>query len=153
MSIAYDDNPHSQNAYASPATSWATPAADRRPGGFFWLLFSFEGRIPRRAYWLAFLINTFGYMFALFFLAHLMADLGPTTPLRFVPFLVFATYLWIDLAAKAKRWHDRDKSAFWLLIGFVPIIGALWQLVELGFLPGTPGANSYGEECNADVFA
>ncbi len=26
----------------------------------------------------------------------------------------------------------------------MPIIGPIWQFVELGFLPGTPGGNDYG---------
>jgi uncharacterized membrane protein YhaH (DUF805 family) len=44
-----------------------------------------------------------------------------------------------------KRWHDRDKSGWWMLILFVPIIGAIWFLIELGFLPGTPGPNRFGQ--------
>jgi len=43
-----------------------------------------------------------------------------------------------------KRFHDRDKSGWWVLIGLIPIIGALWLLVELGFLKGTDGPNRYG---------
>ena len=43
-----------------------------------------------------------------------------------------------------KRFHDRDKSGWWVLIGLIPIIGALWLLVELGFLKGTDGPNRFG---------
>jgi uncharacterized membrane protein YhaH (DUF805 family) len=43
-----------------------------------------------------------------------------------------------------KRWHDRDKSGWWMLILLIPIVGAIWFLVELGFLPGTPGPNRFG---------
>jgi uncharacterized membrane protein YhaH (DUF805 family) len=43
-----------------------------------------------------------------------------------------------------KRWHDRDKSGWWMLIVLIPLVGALWFLVELGFLPGTPGPNRFG---------
>jgi uncharacterized membrane protein YhaH (DUF805 family) len=38
-----------------------------------------------------------------------------------------------------KRWHDRDKSGWWMPILFVPIIGAIWL-----FLAGTPGPNRFG---------
>jgi uncharacterized membrane protein YhaH (DUF805 family) len=31
-----------------------------------------------------------------------------------------------------------------MLILLVPIVGAIWFLVELGFLPGTPGPNRFG---------
>jgi uncharacterized membrane protein YhaH (DUF805 family) len=43
-----------------------------------------------------------------------------------------------------KRFHDRDKSGWWVLITLIPIIGAIWILVELGFLKGTPGPNRFG---------
>jgi uncharacterized membrane protein YhaH (DUF805 family) len=43
-----------------------------------------------------------------------------------------------------KRFHDRDKSGWWLLIVLIPLIGPIWLLIELGFLKGTPGANQYG---------
>ena len=43
-----------------------------------------------------------------------------------------------------KRFHDRDKSGWWVLIGLIPIIGAIWLLIELGFLKGTPGPNRFG---------
>ena len=43
-----------------------------------------------------------------------------------------------------KRWHDRDKSGWWNLILLIPIVGAIWFLVELGFLKGTPGPNRFG---------
>jgi uncharacterized membrane protein YhaH (DUF805 family) len=45
-----------------------------------------------------------------------------------------------------KRFHDRDKSGWWLLISLVPLIGPLWLLVELGFLQGSEGANRFGPD-------
>ena len=38
-----------------------------------------------------------------------------------------------------KRFHDLGKTGWWVLIGFVPIIGGLWYLIEAGFLPGAKG--------------
>jgi len=54
--------------------------------------------------------------------------------------------LWIGLAIAAKRWHDRNKSAWWILIVFVPVVGGLWYLIECGFLKGTTGSNKYGAD-------
>ena len=45
-----------------------------------------------------------------------------------------------------KRFHDRDKSGWWVLIGLIPIIGSIWLLIELGFLKGTPGPNRFGPQ-------
>ena len=53
---------------------------------------------------------------------------------------------WIDLAMTAKRFHDRDKSGWWVLMFLVPIIGPIWLLIECGFFSGTAGTNSYGHD-------
>ena len=45
-----------------------------------------------------------------------------------------------------KRYHDRDKSGAWTFIILVPAIGALWSLIETGFLAGTPGPNRFGPD-------
>lgn len=45
-----------------------------------------------------------------------------------------------------KRWHDLDKSGWWVLINFIPIVGGLWCLVECGFLKGTVGPNRFGPD-------
>ena len=52
--------------------------------------------------------------------------------------------IWMKLAVLVKRWHDRDKSGWWMLIGLIPLIGGLWILIECGFLDGTRGSNKYG---------
>lgn len=62
-------------------------------------------------------------------------------------FAVLAAYalcIWISVAITVKRYHDRDKSGFWFFVGFIPLIGGIWQLVECGFLAGSEGSNSYG---------
>jgi uncharacterized membrane protein YhaH (DUF805 family) len=50
------------------------------------------------------------------------------------------------MAIYVKRWQDRDKSGWWILIGFVPIIGGIWAFVECGCLRGTMGDNRYGPD-------
>ena len=64
-----------------------------------------------------------------------------------VPLIILTLLiLWPYICLYAKRWHDRDKSGWWTLIMFVPIIGSIWLIVELGFLRGTPGANRFGPD-------
>jgi uncharacterized membrane protein YhaH (DUF805 family) len=48
-----------------------------------------------------------------------------------------------SIAVSVKRAHDRDRSGWFVLLGLVPLVN-LWVVVELGFLAGTPGANTYG---------
>ena len=64
--------------------------------------------------------------------------------LIFIPFGIF--FLWSHFVINVKRWHDRDKSGWWVLIGLIPLIGAIWALVELGFLKGTYGKNRFGPD-------
>ena len=51
---------------------------------------------------------------------------------------------WTGFALQIKRWHDRDKSWVWIFINFIPLVGAVWTLIEVGFLDGTPGPNRFG---------
>ena len=52
----------------------------------------------------------------------------------------------VGIIVQIKRWHDRDKSGWWVLINLVPCIGPFWALIECGFLRGTPGPNKYGPD-------
>jgi len=61
-------------------------------------------------------------------------------------FLGLIFWFWSGLAVDAKRWHDRNKSAWWILIEFIPLIGAIWSFIELGFLKGTDSPNRFGPD-------
>ena len=70
-------------------------------------------------------------------LSWILPNSGPVLILQIAIF-----YLW--LAACAKRYHDLDKSGWWVLVSFIPIVGPIWILIELGLKKGTRGYNSYG---------
>lgn len=118
------------------------------------LLFSFEGRIGRAPYWYFVLAATvlFGVLFA-FAGVSLFSGVGldgvpaaaPNSGVAGILLpVVCIALLWPSLAIAAKRWHDVDKSAWWILIGLVPVVGGLVALVFNGFVAGTPGANRFG---------
>ena len=104
------------------------------------LLFSFNGRINRAKYWLMVLILSIAPFIVLLF----SVTVGEVGIVLYILYSLIA--IWPGLAISAKRWHDRDKSAWWILIGLIPIIGGIWILVELGFLKGTDGENRYGPD-------
>ena len=104
-----------------------------------WLLFSFEGRINRGKFWLGIVI-----LWAVVWVLALIAAATSSTVLWWLFSLLSILLIWPSLALSIKRWHDRNKSGWWVLIGLVPIIGGLWALIETGFLPGTVGPNEYG---------
>ena len=105
------------------------------------LLLSFDGRINRQPYWLYILavIVVVGVPLALFF--------EPDTPSYDTASAIASLILlYPSLAVQAKRWHDRNKSAWWILINLIPIVGGLWTLIECGFLRGTAGPNRFGPD-------
>lgn len=118
------------------------------------LLFSFQGRINRAKFWLihvgmwVVMAVAFGVLLGGAALSGdpeaAMRSAGTVPGLILVA--VYVVMVWVGLAAGVKRWHDRNKSGWWILIGLVPVIGGLWYLIECGFLPGTAGPNTYGPD-------
>jgi len=102
-------------------------------------LFSFEGRINRAKFWLGVAI-----LYVVPWVLFIIAAAVNSSFLWILVSLVVLVMIWPGLAISIKRWHDRDKSGWWILIGFIPLIGPIWALVETGFLEGTPGPNQYG---------
>ncbi|GGO09838.1 DUF805 domain-containing protein [Micromonospora parathelypteridis] len=47
------------------------------------------------------------------------------------------------LAVAVRRLHDTDRAGWWVLIGLVPIVGAI-VLIVFFVQDGTPGANRFG---------
>jgi uncharacterized membrane protein YhaH (DUF805 family) len=121
-------------------------------------LFSTEGRIPRLHYWIGQICIIVVYQiiiqsdkFLLSTQKSMAASASPSVSLMLLAltmslifFLLFALAFWAGVALVVRRWHDRGKSWVWALLGFVPIVGWLWQGIECGFLEGTLGPNEYG---------
>jgi uncharacterized membrane protein YhaH (DUF805 family) len=129
------------------------------------MLFSFAGRINRARYWLAvFAADVAGMLVVL----GIAVGSGRTYLRIAIAVTIFLALAWINLAVPCKRLHDRDKSAWWLLLFYVvpailPALGlgnhpakvilglasagiSIWAFVEIGCLRGTPGPNSYGSD-------
>ena len=130
-------------------------------------LFSFQGRLRRKDYWISSIILWIAIAaFSVFVISVLTRSVGnspagaqtsateflaanATLLLIFLGVMLIA--LWPSMAIGVKRCHDRDKSGWWMLLWFVlslvPYIGILawaWQFIELGFLDGTQGSNRFG---------
>ncbi|WP_433535613.1 DUF805 domain-containing protein [Micromonospora sp. CA-249363] len=61
----------------------------------------------------------------------------------FIGLVVSLALLLPTLAVAVRRLHDTDKTGWWLLIGLVPIVGAI-VLIVFFVIDGTPGANRFG---------
>lgn len=64
--------------------------------------------------------------------------------------LFFLGILIPSLAVTFRRLHDTNRSAWWLLLGLIPVLGGLVLLVFY-FLPGTNGPNAFGPDPKGSV--
>jgi len=113
--------------------------------------FSFEGRIGRKDYWLKFVLPYLGISIVTAILdgaagTYVAVDPATGEGIGLISLFAGLALIWPSLAAGAKRCHDRNRSGWFQAIVLIPIIGALWLLVELGFLKGTDGENRFGRD-------
>ena len=107
------------------------------------LFTSFEGRINRGKFWAGYVVLWAATVVVVTILA---AALGDSASYWILYIIATAILLVAGLAVQVKRWHDRNKSGWWVLIALIPLIGPIWALIETGFLPGTQGPNDYGHD-------
>ena len=96
---------------------------------------NFNGRATRTQYWMFMLFNIIAQI--------ILAVV--TLVLPFLSFLGTVYSLGVllpSLAIGARRLHDTDRSAWWLLLLLVPFVGAIVLLIFY-VLPGTPGVNRF----------
>ena len=111
----------------------------------------FNGRSRRKEYWLF----TLGIALVYAILGTLLAigggfapngDSGPSalTMLVFGLFVIVALGVIVpSIAVQVRRFHDQDKSGWFILLGLIPYVGGLILLVFM-CLPGTQGPNRFG---------
>jgi uncharacterized membrane protein YhaH (DUF805 family) len=112
------------------------------------LYFSYEGRVNRATYWLAYLGLWIVILLIMVALSFFEFEARNMTAL-----LVLLAGAVPGFSLAVKRAHDRDRSGWFLLVGVIPVIGPIWLLAELGLLRGTVGANKYGTDPLADNLA
>lgn len=102
-------------------------------------LLNFSGRIRRMGWWIAGI--------GMSFVSASVNDIRDRD-LNVVIAAIFwavALVVWlIGLSLSVRRWHDLDKSGWWVLVMAIPVLGWLYSLWMLGFQPGDQGHNNYG---------
>lgn len=132
---------------------------------FIHTLFSIHGRINRAGWWLLNLP-----IFVVLAISITTFDFPATLLLEHIQLLFLLILVCIHIAVSARRWHDKDRSAWWLLFHIIPlicstyvyaaklssawwdlihiitVISCLWTGVELGLFKGAAGGNQYGPD-------
>lgn len=110
---------------------------------------AFTGRSRRAEYWVFFVINFVVYLAAAFL--DVMAGTFSKEMGVGLASGVYALFVLLpSVSVSVRRLHDTNRSAWWLLLGFVPIIGPL-VLFVIYCLEGTPGDNDYGGDPKAEA--
>ena len=100
----------------------------------------FEGRARRQEFWMYALIN--------FIIAVVLYLIGLAIGTQIIYYLYALAVLLPGLAVAVRRLHDTDKSGWWVLLGIIPIVGAI-ILIVFTATEGTRGPNQYGQDPKA----
>ena len=121
-------------------------------------LFSPSGRIGRGKWWLGQLSGIIILVGGLFLASALVDHSRETEHIADLPIIPttlfgisFLAIIWINICTTITRYHDRNKSGWWYFFGFIPLIGPIWQLIELGFLSGDVDDNEFGPGPGFDI--
>jgi uncharacterized membrane protein YhaH (DUF805 family) len=116
----------------------------------------FSGRSRRKEYW-SFVLGVFiaavvlGIVEGILGLSGMVGGVyGPLTTIFLLGIIV------PSIAVQVRRFHDQDKSGWFVLLALIPFIGGLAVLVFM-CLEGTKGANRFGDDpkggAASDVFS
>jgi len=96
---------------------------------------TFSGRSSRSAYW---------YWILFYVLVVIVASiLQAAAHTTIIVGLVWLGFFLPNLAVLVRRLHDTDRSGWWVLIGLIPLIGAIVLIVFACIDAGPP--NKYGQ--------
>jgi len=104
----------------------------------------FEGRARRKEFWY-FILFYFIIGIVLGYIDLMVGTFNEGWGLGILSGLFLLAMIIPDIAVTVRRLHDTDRSGWWWLIAFIPIIGAIWLIVLL-VLDGTAGQNQYGPD-------
>jgi len=104
----------------------------------------FQGRARRKEYWLFTLFNLLivtglSFIDMLFGWYSLQGEVGMLSGVYSLAVLI------PSIAVGVRRLHDTDRSGWWMLMCFVPVVGVIVLLIFF-VLDGTPGSNRFGPD-------
>lgn len=102
----------------------------------------FKGRARRKEYWFFILFNLIASLL-LTLVDFMTGSLDTELGMGLLSGLYSLAILIPSLAVTVRRLHDTGRTGWWLLIGLIPLIGAIVLLVFM-LLDSQPNDNEYG---------
>ncbi len=102
----------------------------------------FKGRARRKEYWFFILFNLIASL-VLTVVDYMTGSLDPELGMGLLSGLYSLAVLIPSLAVTVRRLHDTDHTGWWLLIGLIPLLGAIVLLIFM-LQDSKPGDNQYG---------
>ncbi|WP_022671706.1 DUF805 domain-containing protein [Novosphingopyxis baekryungensis] len=106
----------------------------------------FRGRSRRKEYWMFTLFIAIATVLLGAMMVVSAEGLG--TAFGLVALLGGLVIIIPSLAVQVRRFHDQDKSGWFVLLNLIPYIGGFIVLIMM-LLPGTAGKNRYGPDPKA----
>ncbi len=103
----------------------------------------FNGRARRKEYWMFILFN----MIITFVIALVEGLAGSP---GFLSMIYGLAVLLPAIGVTIRRLHDTDRTGWWILIAFIPLVGAIVLLVFM-VMDSNPGDNQHGPNPKADA--
>ena len=103
-------------------------------------LYSFKGRSTRTEYWVS------QILFVSFYILYLIGIDSCNDSLVSLSLIAMVIIFIPVVAIQVKRFHDMNKSGWFILINLIPYIGGLWNVIWLGFFEAVNENNNYGED-------
>jgi uncharacterized membrane protein YhaH (DUF805 family) len=103
---------------------------------------TFEGRARRKEFWYFGLMNII-IVVGFSFIDGLLGTYSSNTGMGLLSGIYFIAILIPAIAVSVRRLHDSSLSGFWILLSFMPIVGAI-TLIILYVRDSTPEQNKYG---------
>lgn len=118
----------------------------------------FSGRSRRKEYWsfaLLMIVVTVVLSFVsgagAVFMDPMSATSGAGFGMGVILLILFCLAVFVpSIAVQVRRFHDQDKSGWFVLLNFIPYLGGLVVLVFM-CLEGTRGPNRYGPDPKGDA--
>ena len=111
----------------------------------------FSGRARRKEYWFFSLFLAIAYVL-LMIVDGISGTLDPMSDLGLFSGIFALGSILPSIAVSVRRLHDTDRSGWWFLISFIPLIGGIVLLVFL-CLDSSPGQNRFGANPKLEMAA